>query len=122
LAAQSYGLPREVEDYLETRLYIPEEFPLLDQVYRTNKLIHVALDGSYSQPSEWEVIIPEDYDNYSLLSEDLTLNKKSSGEYEPSINGQSFTEEVLRHEGNFLYAFPLSVKGSVLGIFLAEEA
>ena len=36
--AQSYGLPREVEDFLTSRLYTPGEFPLLDAVYERRQI------------------------------------------------------------------------------------
>jgi len=58
--AQSYGLPREVEDYLTSRLYALGEYPLLDAVYENNRLVHIALEITPSQPTEWDQMIPED--------------------------------------------------------------
>jgi serine phosphatase RsbU (regulator of sigma subunit)/transcriptional regulator with GAF, ATPase, and Fis domain/anti-sigma regulatory factor (Ser/Thr protein kinase) len=120
--AQSYGLPREVEDFLTTRLYAPGEFPLLDAVYERDRLIHIALDGTPVQPAGWEQMIPDEMEYPSEagdVSEETTLLAKDSGTF---LDERGFSEDLLKHFGYLLYAFPLSVKGTVLGVLLAEEA
>jgi len=53
-------LPREVEDFLTSRLYTLGEFPLLDTVFKEDRLVHITLENTPSQPTEWEEMIPED--------------------------------------------------------------
>lgn len=115
--AQSYGFPREEEDLLSTRFYLPGEFPLLDAVYKHDKLLHIAIDDMPVQPTEWEKMIPEEA-TISLSTETGEVDE----EPQTFMNGQGITDEILKHYGSLLFAFPLSVKGTVLGVFVAEEA
>jgi serine phosphatase RsbU (regulator of sigma subunit)/transcriptional regulator with GAF, ATPase, and Fis domain/anti-sigma regulatory factor (Ser/Thr protein kinase) len=120
--AQSYGLPREVEDFLATRFYTPGEFPILDAVYERNKLVHVAIEHSPSQPTEWEQLIP-DIDENPLVNEDSNPDATlTENDPEAFLDEPDYKEALLKHFGCLFYAYPLSVKGTVLGVFLAEEA
>jgi len=120
--AQSYGLPREVEDFLTTRLFTRGEFPLIDAVYENNRLVHIEIDNSPSQPTEWEHMIPDDQAS-PVLSEDATPNVPlSDNDAWNYMDDPGYKEAILKHFGCLLYAYPLSVKGTVLGVFLAEEA
>ena len=120
--AQSYGLPREVEDFLTSRLYTLGEFPLLDAVYKDDKLVHIVLENSPSQPTEWDQMIPEDIIHPAVVekpTEEIASLEMGS---ETLMDERGFDQELLKHLGCLLYAFPLSVKGTVLGVLLAEEA
>lgn len=115
--AQSYGFIREVEEYLSTRLYQHGEYPLLDTAFERNMLAYISVDDSRVQPIDWEQMIP-DGEIYPFEEGRATENN----ELEISEAEQGYGDEILRHYGPLLYAFPLSVKGSPLGVLLAEEA
>jgi sigma-B regulation protein RsbU (phosphoserine phosphatase) len=119
---QSYGLSHELEDFLSSRLYRQGDFPLLDAVHKSNKLIHMTLNEATEQPLEWEQMIPDEamsLQDFPDTSDESTQPDINS-EFYPGDSG--FKEEFLKHSGALLYAFPLSVKGTILGVFLAEEA
>jgi sigma-B regulation protein RsbU (phosphoserine phosphatase) len=120
--AQSYGLPREVEDYLASRLYTPGEYPLLDAVYERNRLVHIALENTPSQPTEWDQMIPEDTVYPAVVENPSEETASLDMGSETLMDERGFDQELLKHLGCLLYAFPLSVKGTLLGVLLAEEA
>jgi serine phosphatase RsbU (regulator of sigma subunit) len=120
--AQSYGLPRSLEVELSTRLYQPGEFPILDAVYKCNTLVNYPLDASTISSAEWDHLIPPELDT-PLNDEILPGESITSDQSYPSeAGGTTFSNELLKHEGRLLLAFPLAVKGNVLGAMLAEEA
>jgi serine phosphatase RsbU (regulator of sigma subunit) len=91
---QGYGIPRSAEG----NIYPPGSFPLLDAVYRLDSMLAVPLnDGESTAPDPpeiWSQLSPPDLDQ---------------------------VEEYLRNEASLLLAFPLSVKGEVLGVLVVEE-
>lgn len=91
---QSYGVPRSNA----ALAYAPIEFPLLEAVRQWDALLAYPLgeeDGGENEPFQsWEQMIPPDLED---------------------------VEEYLRGGERLLIAFPLSVKGEVLGVMVVEE-
>lgn len=106
--SQSYGLPRTSE----SPGYSPAEFPLLEAVRRADSLLAypLHLDEVTGEPPEaW-----------------TTLQPPTPGEIDERLQGARLQgarlqEELLQTEPCLLLAFPLSVKGEVLGVLLVEE-
>jgi sigma-B regulation protein RsbU (phosphoserine phosphatase) len=92
--SQSYGLPRAAEQ----AQYDLGEFPLLDAVLIEDTLLAHPLWGEISASDQ----VPEDW-TYLAAPEGDKIN------------------EYLENAPCLLLAFPLSVKGKVLGVFLVEE-
>lgn len=96
--SQSYGIPRALEPYS----FAPGEFPLLDAVCSVDSLLASAIpleketsDFSFENvPTSWTMLNPPNLEEMEIL---------------------------LQEEGCLLLAFPLSVKGKVLGVLLVEE-
>jgi sigma-B regulation protein RsbU (phosphoserine phosphatase) len=91
---QSYGMPHEAN---ETR-FSKGEFPLLDFVKSNDRMFACPIN-------------PLDPDPSDLLSSWSNLNVPDP----EGVNG------FMESNSRLLLAFPLSVKGQVLGIFLVEE-
>jgi serine phosphatase RsbU (regulator of sigma subunit) len=91
---QSYGLPRAAE----TVRYGLGEFPLLDAVLIEDTLLAHPLWGEISASDQ----VPEDW-TYLAAPETDRVN------------------DYLENAPCLLIAFPLSIKGKVLGVFLIEE-
>jgi serine phosphatase RsbU (regulator of sigma subunit)/transcriptional regulator with GAF, ATPase, and Fis domain len=92
--SQSYGLPRAAEQ----AQYGLGEFPLLDAVLIEDTLLAHPLWAEISASDQ----VPEDW-TYLAAPEGEKIN------------------EYLENAPCLLLAFPLSVKGKVLGVFLVEE-
>jgi GAF domain-containing protein len=92
--SQSYGLPRAAE----VDSYSLGEFPLLDAVLIEDTLLAHPLWGEISASDQ----VPEDWT------------------YLAAPDGNK-VDEYLENAPCLLIAFPLSVKGKVLGVFLVEE-
>ena len=92
--AQSYGVGREAESLV----YAPGEFPLLDAVRQEDRLMAYPLRGdeinSDDAPDIWSYLAAPDQDEVDLY---------------------------LESQACLLLAFPLSIKGEVLGVFFIEE-
>jgi GAF domain-containing protein len=91
--SQSYGLPREAE----LLTYSRGNFPLLDAVLAEDRLLAAPLEGETAgaeAPVTWTRLRPP---------------------------AQEMVNYYLEEETCLLIAFPLSVKGKVLGVFLVEE-
>ena len=92
--SQSYGLPRDAE----ARSYAEGGFPLLDAVRQWDSLIPYPVQTETSPPEDpletWTGLMPPELEEI---------------------------EDLLANEPGLLMAFPLSVKGEVLGVFLVEE-
>jgi sigma-B regulation protein RsbU (phosphoserine phosphatase) len=92
--AQSYGIPRSLEGHS----YTSQDFPLLDATRQQNALIACPLEPEEahapSPPEAWIDLSPPDAEQ---------------------------TEAALQEDERLLLAFPLAVKGEVLGIMLVEE-
>jgi phosphoserine phosphatase RsbU/P len=91
---QSYGLPRAAE----TAMFALGEFPLLDAVLIEDTLLAHPLWGEISASDQ----VPEDW-TYLAAPEADRVN------------------DYLENAPCLLIAFPLSIKGKVLGVFLIEE-
>ena len=93
-SVQSYGTPRDSTIFA----YKSGEFPLLDAVFETDRLVAYPLNGGKDTfrdvPDDWSFLIPPD-------SEEV--------------------EAFLVEADQLLLASPLSVKGEVLGVLLVEE-
>ena len=96
ILGQGYGLPKTAENLAFT----PASFPLLDLVYQEDSLLVCPL-----QPGREAVQIGEYLENWTSLP----------------LPDPEALEENLDSAESLLLAFPLSVKGQVLGVFLAEE-
>jgi sigma-B regulation protein RsbU (phosphoserine phosphatase) len=92
--SQSYGLPRAAE----VSPYGLGEFPLLDAVLIEDTVLAHPLWGEISASDQ----VPEDWTYLAAPEGDKV-------------------DEYLENAPCLLIAFPLSVKGKVLGIFLVEE-
>jgi GAF domain-containing protein len=92
--SQSYGLPKAAE----VPAYSLGEFPLLDAVLIEDTLLAHPLWGEISASDQ----VPEDWTYLAAPEGDKV-------------------DEYLENAPCLLIAFPLSVKGKVLGIFLVEE-
>ncbi|MFM8322720.1 MAG: GAF domain-containing protein [Chloroflexota bacterium] len=92
--SQAYGLSRDAE----TRPYLLGEFPLLDAVLIEDMPLALPLWNELSSdenvPQAWTALDPPDLD---------------------------LVDDYLQNAPALLLAFPLSVKGRVLGVFLVEE-
>lgn len=89
--AEAYGIPRQAEG----ELYTPAEFPLLEAVRTWDTLMAYPLDQVFDDvPEAWTRLPAPDLDE---------------------------VEDFLEGEDCLLLAFPLSVKGTVLGVLLVEE-
>ncbi len=92
--SQAYGIARELED----RIYPTYEFPLLDSARQRNSLLAYPIDETISTSEDvldaWSFLTPPD-------------------EVEVDI--------YLEEEPCLIFAFPLGVKGRVLGVLLVEE-
>lgn len=91
---QAYGLPRETSKCT----FRPQDFPLLQAVERHNTLFACPWQEDPLAPSS----VPE---AWAILP----------------VPGLEQVEELLAQEPSLLLAFPLSVKGELLGVFLVEE-
>jgi sigma-B regulation protein RsbU (phosphoserine phosphatase) len=92
--SQTYGIPRDAPACEYTR----NEFPLLDTVCELDSLVAYPLingENTFSDvPDDWSFLIPPDPEE---------------------------VEAYLEGSESLLLAFPLSVKGDVLGVMLVEE-
>ena len=92
--AEAYGIPRETGEITFT----PAEFPLLDAARKWDTLMAYPIDGLDSEEEEapyaWAHLPAPDLDE---------------------------VEELIENTPYLLLAFPLSVKGKVLGVLLVEE-
>ena len=86
----------QVEDSLLERYFIAGEFPILDLVHRNDSPLIIPLGSPPERPSTWAQIPVTD----ELIDQ----------------------EKALKGKGGVLMAIPLSVKGSLFGVLLAEEA
>lgn len=91
---QAYGIPRQAEPLL----YMPGEFPLLDAAReRESLVVYPVVDQEPAAPGPpdlWTQFIPPTLDE---------------------------VDEYLYSVSSLLMAFPLAVKGEVLGVLLVEE-
>jgi phosphoserine phosphatase RsbU/P len=88
---ESYGLPRDVGQ----EVFTPEEFPLLDAVRKWDTLMAFPLEGAMEDdPEIWSRLPVPDLD---------------------------VVDDLLETSTCLLLAFPLSMKGKVLGVLLVEE-
>jgi serine phosphatase RsbU (regulator of sigma subunit)/putative methionine-R-sulfoxide reductase with GAF domain len=93
----SFGISRSELDEAGRR-FLENEFPLLDCVRKSNQMVYYISDDESEKPINW-----------------------------PLINGDRFQtivpsqKEFLRSQGSLLMGFPLSVKGTVLGVMLTQE-
>ncbi|MBN2549069.1 MAG: SpoIIE family protein phosphatase [Anaerolineales bacterium] len=92
--SQSYGLPRDAG----AAFYAEDDFPLLDAVRQWDSLIPYPVQNGDSPPDDpleiWGRLAPPELEEI---------------------------EDLLADEPCLLMAFPLSVKGEVLGVLLVEE-
>lgn len=89
--AQAYGIPRQAEG----EIYTPQEFPLLEAVRKWDTLMAYPLDQPDDDvPESWTPLPVPDLDE---------------------------VDDFLESDDSLLLAFPLSVKGDVLGVLLVEE-
>ena len=96
--AQSYGIPRNAGK----AFYTPQEFEILENARKYDRLIAYPLPDSRSGTDGENQEPPESWTNLKL--DDLDL-----------------IETHLVGDNRLLLAFPLSVKGEVVGVFLVEE-
>jgi sigma-B regulation protein RsbU (phosphoserine phosphatase) len=94
---QSYGIPRS----LESHFYAPQDFPLLEAVRLQNTLLACPL--GIEEPHA--PMPPEAWAGLSALNAEQT---RAALQASPG-------------DDRLLLAFPLAVKGEVLGVMLAEE-
>jgi serine phosphatase RsbU (regulator of sigma subunit) len=91
---QSYGISREASELQYER----GQFPILDAVYEEGNVLAYPLTGGEevfsNAPDDWSFLIPPDIEE---------------------------VQEYLTEEACLLLAFPLSVKGEPLGVFIVEE-
>ena len=96
--AQSYGIPRNAGK----TVYAPQEFEILENARKHDRLMAYPLkDDLFSGEGE-NLDPPESWTRLRLENLDLI-------------------ESYLVGEARLLLAFPLSVKGEVVGVFLVEE-
>jgi sigma-B regulation protein RsbU (phosphoserine phosphatase) len=95
--AQSYGIPRS----LESHFYTPKDFPLLEAVRQQNTLLACPLGPEEAHSP----LPPEAWTSIFALDAEQT---------QAALQGSPGDERLL-------LAFPLAVKGEVLGIMLVEE-
>lgn len=93
--AEEYGLPRDAD----LSGYTSGEFPLLDAVNQRAALVACRLASSGDEDLD---DVPEAWTHLEIAAPDDV-------------------EELLASETRLLLAFPLSVKGEMLGVLLAEE-
>jgi serine phosphatase RsbU (regulator of sigma subunit)/putative methionine-R-sulfoxide reductase with GAF domain len=92
--SQTYGIRRDAP----VCEYAVSEFPLLDAIYERDSLLAYPLpggDGAFDNaPDDWSFLLPPDPEEVEL---------------------------ILEGPESLLLAFPLSVKGRVLGVMLVQE-
>ncbi|MFZ6027872.1 MAG: SpoIIE family protein phosphatase [Chloroflexota bacterium] len=99
---ESYGFAGELND--ARFVCHSSAFPLLETAWRTGQLVYTPIRdgvGVY----EWASLPP------------------AVAQYDPTVETETiYAREMLRSEDRLLFAFPLAVKGHVLGVMVAEEA
>lgn len=91
-----YTVGYQEEDSLLEQTYLPGEFPILDLVHQNDTPLILPLSEPPEPPSSWALIpLPE---------------KKLD------------QETVLKQKSGILMALPLSVKGNLFGVMLAQDA
>lgn len=98
----TYGVPKNDLEFMQSSCR-PDEFPLLDSVRNENVLAYSAISELELFPSNWNEL---GADKYHVV---------------PQQNLLDDSRNFLGSQERLLFGFPLSVKGSVLGIMLIEE-
>jgi len=96
--AQSYGIPRNAGK----TVYAPQEFEILANARQYDRLMAYPLTDSRSEAGPENLDPPDSWSHLKL--DDLDL-----------------VDAYLAEDNRLLLAFPLSVKGEVVGVFLVEE-
>jgi serine phosphatase RsbU (regulator of sigma subunit) len=112
--SKSYGIAAEDEAVLTAGVYQSGKFPLLDAVRRGDRVVFYPLQEPPESPLDWDRLLP--YETSLILE---TLPEEFS---EADLAQEIYHNELLRSEARLLLAIPLSVKGNVLGVMIAEEA
>lgn len=110
--AKSYGYGSEEEYLQQLCLQQQRKFLLLKAVQEHKQLFYITISGSKfpsgdKSPAEWCDLPP-----LSVQPDDVE---------EPSSSKPIYDKKMLTSEETLLLAFPLAVKGQVLGVLLAEE-
>jgi len=111
---QSYGISRQEMAEIQ-KIVHPAEFPLIKCVRDSGKPAFAAYSSETDHPSYWDRI-PE----HEVVLGGLTSPIFSEVGSETPENISEY-ENILSKQSGLLYAYPLSVKGDLLGIFIAQE-
>ncbi|MCU0486568.1 MAG: GAF domain-containing protein [Anaerolineales bacterium] len=110
--SRTYGFSRdELNEFQVT--YTSEEFFILEAVRQSNALAFCALDDDTEAPVTWPRLAGE---NFGLVSLE---RHQEQVDYGGALALQ--TGEHLKIQSILLFAYPLTVKGSVLGVMVTQE-
>lgn len=110
--SQTYGFSRS--ELTEMRpLYRTGEFSVLDSVAFSNGLVYFAFTSETESPATWSTLSDQDFNLVSL---------ERSRDYKDMGGAAAFPlNDHLKEPYNLLFAYPLAVKGNVLGVMLTQE-
>ncbi len=107
--SQTYGISKTEINELQPS-YRPEDFPFLEAVRLRNGLAYHAFNEDSEPPISWPGLTDLDY---ALVS----LERSSENEGIEAVENK----DHLKLQNNLLFAYPLAVKGIVLGVMLTQE-
>lgn len=111
--SQSYGISKNELNNLQ-KTYKPEDYRLLDIVRRSNSFAYHEIKASTESPADWN----------NLDLGDIVGHENNLANYETGKNldyRTKTTKKFIKSNHPLLMAYPLTVKGMVLGVMLFEE-
>ena len=106
--SQHYGVSKQELSELRNNIQFSDHF-LLQSIRVADAPFFRHLGDNNETPKSWE--------HYS--SDDICLIHTAA---DPSEGRSATDRELLQHRGRLLYGIPLSIKGTVFGIMVVEEA
>jgi GAF domain-containing protein len=91
-----YAGSTEAENELKSQSYRKGDFPVLDAIWQTDRPVMTPLESQAVSPLDWKKL--------PVLDPGLNSNK------------------IPKHTSGLLMGFPLSVKGKLFGVLIAEES
>jgi sigma-B regulation protein RsbU (phosphoserine phosphatase) len=113
IKSQSYGIPRNVLLELQSS-YQPLEYPLLEVVRHTNAFAYHIIQSQDESPVDWHELQQGDF--FVYMEE---IDKENSNQLDGYLIDSS--RNFLQSVHALLMAYPITIKGSVLGVILFEE-
>ena len=118
--SEEYGLSRN-EAHPSVDPISSEEYPILDAVRKKNNLCYIRLSPESNSRAIWDTLSTIDFSYAEPFGEEDAQSDEGNDLFELALTGSNFNKEFLRSQAYLLLAFPLSIKGTVLGVMVTVE-